>query len=144
MVDDIRAPAAWRRPKTKIYDYNQDMGCAYYKPMIDYVDTKERQGIFFERPTEKIHLPHPAELVMMSHETGGDQLTGTGNLERFLVKAYAGQAKESNTATVHTSNLMLRGSRANTVLGPKLTATMLRDHYVKELHVIKVRGGPLL
>ena len=31
MVDDIRAPAAWRRPKTKIYDYNQDMGCAYYK-----------------------------------------------------------------------------------------------------------------
>ena len=88
MVDDIRAPAAWRRPKTKIYDYNQDMGCAYYKvlfgqyaqswnvqqfcssssyhindqnlniwfqPMIDYVDTKERQGIFFERPvsTEK-------------------------------------------------------------------------------------------
>ena len=52
--------------------------------------------------TEKIHLPHPAELVMMSHEAGwarlyclvckniyslrGDQLTGTGNLERFLVK----------------------------------------------------------
>ena len=33
MVDDIRAPAAWRRPKTKIYDYNQDMGCAYYKVM---------------------------------------------------------------------------------------------------------------
>ena len=46
--------------------------------------------------------------------------------------------------SVHTSNLMLRGSRSNTVLGPKLTATMLRDHYVKELHVIKVRGGPLL
>ena len=54
------------------------------------------------RQTEKIHLPHPAELVMMSHEAGwarlyclvckniyslrGDQLTGTGNLERFLVK----------------------------------------------------------
>ena len=31
MVDDIRAPAAWRRPKTKIYDYNQDLGSAYYK-----------------------------------------------------------------------------------------------------------------
>ena len=46
--------------------------------------------------------------------------------------------------SVHTSNLMLRGSRDNTVLGPKLTASMLRDHYVKELHVIKVRGGALL
>ena len=34
MVDDIRAPAAWRRPKTKIYDYNQDMGCAYYKVLF--------------------------------------------------------------------------------------------------------------
>jgi len=155
MVDDIRAPAAWRRPKTKIYDYNQDMGCAYYKPMIDYVDTKERQGIFFERPTEKIHLPHPAELVMMSHETGGDQLTGTGNLERFLVKAYAGQAKESNTATAKTRMKMLTTVTAmkalpHTQLDNQQTAfdsvrlkkgaplgQMTRNYYTQELGVLK-------
>ena len=32
--------------------------------MIDYVNTKERQGVFFERPTERIHLPDPAETYM--------------------------------------------------------------------------------
>ena len=35
--------------------------------MLDYVDSKERQGIFFEKPSEKIHLPEPAELALMDH-----------------------------------------------------------------------------
>jgi len=143
MVDDMRPPTLWRRPKTKVYDYNQEFGCAYYKPMIDYVDCKDRQGIFFERPEERIHLPDPAELVMHRSESNGlDDRSGYGNLDRFLVKAYSQQAKESNTATVHTQNLILRGSKENTCLNPKLTATMLRDHYVKELHLIKARGSP--
>ena len=38
-----------------------------FQPMLDYVDTKERQGVFFEKPTEKIHLPEPAELALMDH-----------------------------------------------------------------------------
>ena len=45
---------------------------------------------------------------------------------------------------MHTQTLKLRGDKGNTVLGPKLTATMLRDHYVKELHAIKARGGPCM
>jgi len=141
-VDDIRPPVLWRRPKTKIYDYNQRFGNSYYAPMIDYVDSKQRQGIFFERPTERIHLPDPAELVMEKPEFGLDESAGYGSLDRFLVQAYSQQAKESNSATVHTSTLMLRGSKENTVLHTKLTATMLRDHYVKELHAIKARGSP--
>ena len=35
--------------------------------MLEYVDSKERQGIYFEKPLEKIHLPEPAELAMMDH-----------------------------------------------------------------------------
>ena len=35
--------------------------------MLDYVDSKERQGVFFEKPSEKIHLPEPAELALMDH-----------------------------------------------------------------------------
>ena len=40
----------------------------YFQPMIDYVNAKERQGVFFERPTERIHLPDPAESYMKRHE----------------------------------------------------------------------------
>ena len=35
--------------------------------MLDYVDSKERQGIFFEKPSEKIHLPEAAELALTDH-----------------------------------------------------------------------------
>ena len=42
--------------------------------------------------------------------------------------------------TVHTVNLMLRGSKENTSLHTKRTSTMLRDKYVKELHLIKARS----
>ena len=36
--------------------------------MVDYVLTKERQGIFFEKPAERVHLPMPEELVLKKHE----------------------------------------------------------------------------
>ena len=35
--------------------------------MLDYVDSKERQGVFFEKPSEKIHLPEAGELALMDH-----------------------------------------------------------------------------
>ena len=38
-----------------------------FQPMLDYVDSKDRQGIFFEKPVEKIHLPEPAELALNDH-----------------------------------------------------------------------------
>ena len=83
MSDDIRPPVLWRRPNAKTYSYNQvgqagkciwlqndlmsiyqEFGGSYYQPMINYIDTKNRQGVFFEPPTERIHLPDSAETYM--------------------------------------------------------------------------------
>merc|ERR1712215_570741 len=114
-MEDIRAPVLWRRPHAKIYSYNQDFSGNYYQPMLDYVDTKKKQE-------------------------PGDSMANMSSLDRFLVKSYSQQTKELNTHTVHAKNLILRGSKENTTLHPKLTATMLRDHYVKELNLIKARG----
>ena len=36
--------------------------------MLDYVKTKGRQGIFFNKPAERIQLPEAAELVMRRPE----------------------------------------------------------------------------
>merc|ERR1712032_278062 len=137
---DVRAPQLWRRPHAKIYGYNQDFSANYYSPMLDYVKTKSRQGIFFTRPEEKIHLPDGAELVMRSSDQRNDSSTSPFDLDSFLVRSFSQQIREVNKDTVHTQNKMMRGSMDNTVLHPKLTATMLRDHYVKELHQIKARG----
>ena len=35
--------------------------------MLEYVDTKERQGIYFQKSSERIHLPEPAELALKDH-----------------------------------------------------------------------------
>jgi len=138
--EDIHQPMLWRRPVPKIYDYNRQSGSSYYQPMIEYIDTKDRQGIFFERPSERIHLPSPSELVMKEKEPELNGLSGPSRLNTFLVKAFSQQAKEINGSTARASNLLLRSSAETTTLSPKLTSAMLRDHYIKEIHLSKVRG----
>ena len=82
--------------------------------MLDYVDSKERQGVFFEKPTEKIHLPEPAELALMDHSKSefrqsfnflqiyhyrGIRSCGSGELHSALIKGYSQMTKESNSMT---------------------------------------------
>merc|ERR1712044_33583 len=90
---DVRTPIVWNKPKSKIYTYNQEITGCYYKPMLDYVDSKDRQGIFFEKPVEKIYLPEPAELALNDHSKGV-RTCSSGELEGALVKGYSQMAKE--------------------------------------------------
>merc|ERR1711992_221961 len=69
-----------------------------------------------------------------------DNISTSFDLDSFLVRSFSQQIKEVNVDTVHTQNKIMRGSRDNTNLHPKLTSAMLRDHYVKELHLLKARG----
>jgi len=133
-MGDIRMPTNWRKPRSRIYDYNRDFGGTYYQPMLNYLDSKERQGVFFEKPVERIHFPDSAEL----RKKDRDEVTNFPNIDTFLVKAYAQQAKEMNSATAHTQAVMLRSSRDPGTLNPKLTSAMLRDHYVREIKLMKV------
>lgn len=137
---DVRAPIVWNKPKSKIYNYNQEVTSCYYQPMLDYVDSKERQGVFFEKPVEKIHLPEAAELALMDHSKG-IRTSGNGELQHALVKGYSQMTKECNAMTVQAQNLFVRGSKDNTKFEAKLTSAMLRDKYIKELHVISSRNG---
>jgi len=109
MTDDVKAPIMWRKPRSKVYDYNQEFGDNYYKPMIDYLNDKEIQGCFFEKPAQKIHLPEPMEVISNAHlqEPKSDFLSGTSNVDHFLVKAYSKQIKELNTSTAKTRLKML-------------------------------------
>jgi len=135
---DVRTPIVWNKPKTKIYDYNQQFTSSMYQPMLEYVETKERQGVYFQKSAERIHLPEPAELALKDH-SGGIASSGVGELERTLVKGFSNMARENNAMTVRAQNLFIRGSKDNTQLEAKLTSTMLRDKYIKELHIISSR-----
>jgi len=39
----------WSRPKSSLYEYNYDYGSYYYRPMIDYLDSRAR-GARMEAP----------------------------------------------------------------------------------------------
>eukprot|EP00090_Calanus_glacialis_P009452 TRINITY_DN17825_c0_g1_i1.p1 TRINITY_DN17825_c0_g1~~TRINITY_DN17825_c0_g1_i1.p1 ORF type:complete len:238 (+),score=51.04 TRINITY_DN17825_c0_g1_i1:49-714(+) len=128
MGDDIRAPVLWRRPNAKTYAYNQQVGGDYYKPMIEYVNAKDRQGVFFERPTERIHLPDPAESYMKRHDVSDDGISGVYNMDKFLVKAYSQQTREVNGGTAKTRMRMLNTVTARTHL-PHTMLDNQQTHY---------------
>ena len=56
-----KASGNWRKPRMKIYDYNQEFGGNYYQPMIRYIDTKDIQGPYHERTD--IYMPDKCEVV---------------------------------------------------------------------------------
>ena len=67
--------------------------------MINYIDTKNRQGVFFEPPTERIHLPDSAETYMTRGEPRPEVVSGVGNVESFLVSSRSQRMKEVNSAS---------------------------------------------
>merc|ERR1739848_709447 len=97
----MTAGGAWRRPRMKIYDYNQEFGGNYYQPMIQYLNDKEIQGVYFDKRKERIHLPDAAEVCSDKYNNArmSDVQAGVADLDSFLVKAYAKQIKEINTST---------------------------------------------
>merc|ERR1712242_530163 len=57
----MAAGGAWRRPRMKVYDYNQEFGGNYYQPMIQYINKKDIYGPFHKRTD--VYLPHSAEVT---------------------------------------------------------------------------------
>ncbi|XP_023328861.1 uncharacterized protein LOC111701688 [Eurytemora carolleeae] len=125
---DRKVPA-WTKPRMKIYEYNREFGGKYYQPMLEYIEQKETQGVFFPpRSTlEKVHLPEPAELSRSSFSSS------MSDVDYFLENSYKKQIRESNQTSVHTLNAAVRQSKQQSHLNPILPCTMVRNHYIKEI-----------
>jgi len=143
MVDSIAESArkasagTWRKPRVRIYDYNQDIGSNYYQPMIKYINQKEIYGPYMEK--KAVEMPERAEIGSnkYSNMRYDDKSNANLDLDDFLVKAYAKQIKELNSSTAKASYEILRHSRDNTLIGRPPPVTMLRNHYTKEVKRIR-------
>merc|ERR1712192_339006 len=60
-VRKMTAGGAWRRPRMKVYDYNQEFGGNYYQLMIQYINHKDIYGPFSKKAD--VYLPHSAEVT---------------------------------------------------------------------------------
>jgi len=119
MVDTIAESArkasagTWRKPRVRIYDYNQDIGSNYYQPMIKYIHDKEIYGPYMAKTS--VVMPERAEVgstkyTNMRYE---DKSNANMDLDDFLVKAYAKQIKELNSSTAMARVTMTRAAVSN-------------------------------
>merc|ERR1712064_106473 len=85
----MTAGGAWRRPRMKVYDYNQEFGGNYYQPMIQYINKKDIYGPFMKR--QDVYLPHSAEVTSDKYTNMRyqDKSSAKHNLDDFLKSAYA-------------------------------------------------------
>jgi len=103
----MAAGGAWRRPRMKVYDYNQEFGGNYYQPMIQYINKKDIYGPFHKRTD--VYLPHSAEVTSDKYTNMRyqDKSSAKHNLDEFLQNAYSKQIKELNgTTAMARCNLM--------------------------------------
>merc|ERR1712153_151317 len=127
----MAAGGAWRRPRMKVYDYNQEFGGNYYQPMIQYINHKDIYGPFAKKAD--VYLPHRAEVTSakFTNMRYNDKSSAKHNLDQFLVDAHRTQIKELNGTTALIMNTRMRGKMHNTVLVPTPTSKLTRDHYIK-------------
>jgi len=151
MVDSIAESArkasagTWRKPRVRIYDYNQDIGSNYYQPMIKYINDKEVFGPYMEK--KSIEMPERAEIGSnkYSNMRYDDKSNANLDLDDFLVKAYAKQIKELNSSTASAHYQQIHNSKLptfytkNDLLGHYVRANGAKTKYLNELSHVRQR-----
>jgi len=130
---------SWRKPRMKIYDYNQEFGGNYYQPMIEYINTKNIQGPFHQR--KEIYMPNQAEVTSdkFTNMRYNDKSSTSLDLENFLVDAYAKQIKELNSSTAQAHYQIIHNSKDQAcygdveLLGGYVRPTQAKKMYTREL-----------
>jgi len=151
MADSIAESArkasagTWRKPRVRIYDYNQDIGSNYYQPMIKYINDKEVFGPYMEK--KSIEMPERAEIGSnkYSNMRYDDKSNANLDLDDFLVKAYAKQIKELNSSTASAHYQQIHNSKLptfytkNDLLGHYVRANGAKTKYLNELSHVRQR-----
>merc|ERR1711977_105178 len=153
----MTAGGAWRRPRMKVYDYNQEFGGNYYQPMIQYINHKDIYGPFSKKAD--VYLPHSAEVTSAKYTNMryNDKSSAKHNLDQFLIDAHKTQIKELNGTTAMArvnlmKNIVTSRRQPHTPLDnvntPYNPIRLLKgappgqeavNHYISELSIVK--GG---
>merc|ERR1711910_193699 len=100
----MTAGGAWRRPRMKVYDYNQEFGGNYYQPMIQYINHKDIYGPFSKKAD--VYLPHSAEVTSAKYTNMryNDKSSAKHNLDQFLIDGQSEPDEEHSDKQTATSS----------------------------------------
>lgn len=153
MMELIKDAKVWTRPRSKVYDLNKVTGVAYYKPMIEYIDTKERRGVldikmdpdtgrFIKNNSlsarGRVEFPEIGQINIEECKEFDD---APPRVMDFLTTFGAQQLKESNRVTIHVKNELQRNSKLTSVLHDRRPSTMIRNEYIKEIRIMQKCGA---
>merc|ERR1712227_987936 len=148
----MTAGGAWRRPRMKVYDYNQEFGGNYYQPMIQYINHKDIYGPFSKKAD--VYLPPSAEVTSAKY-------TNMRYNDQSLVDAHKTQIKELNGTTAMArvnlmKNIVTSRRQPHTPLDnvntPYNPIRLLKgappgqeavNHYISELSIVKTGNHKL-
>merc|ERR1719167_177808 len=128
---EVNEPRQWIKPISKVYDLNRISGEFFYKPMVEYIDHKQRSGLDnlpwdqLERP--KVQLPSALEA---SKADISCLSSGSPRFVPFLVNYGAKQLKEKNTLKAHIKHEFARQSKNSDTIDQKRTSVIIRDKYI--------------
>jgi len=126
--NELRTPLVWSRPRSRLYDYHNEIGGLYYQPMIKYILSRETGG-----PREIVPMPDRLQsnfdrIVYKRRQTNED-------LQEFLTTYYARRLKDVNSKTVHVKNELMRWSKSPTSLNMIRSSSNVRDKYLCQLQL---------
>ncbi|KAK4002251.1 hypothetical protein OUZ56_004092 [Daphnia magna] len=118
----VRVGSNWKRPPTKVYDYNYDVGQQYYQPMIRHLD-KKSAGVSSDMPGPKTFAERLVEDPLYGRSKpvnyrssdyspsvprrGGDDGSSTRRPTGDPFKDYSGDDGEDDFLGRHRSRLNL-------------------------------------
>eukprot|EP00092_Neocalanus_flemingeri_P027076 GFUD01029362.1.p1 GENE.GFUD01029362.1~~GFUD01029362.1.p1 ORF type:complete len:184 (-),score=55.93 GFUD01029362.1:268-819(-) len=131
---EVHQPRLWTKPISKVYDANRISGEFYYKPMVDYIDWKQKYEEY--QPTnplerKKVDLPSALEA---SKADISCLSSGRPNFLSFLAQYGAKQIKDTNMQTARVKHEFARKSKkSETIPRQKRTSVMIRDQYISSV-----------
>merc|ERR1712130_345860 len=151
----MTAGGAWRRPRMKVYDYNQEFGGNYYQPMIQYINHKDIYGPFSKKADVYLRPRMKVTSAKYTNMRYNDKSSAKHNLDQFLVDAHKTQIKELNGTTAMArvnlmKNIVTSRRQPHTPLDnvntPYNPIRLLKgappgqeavNHYISELSIVK-------
>jgi len=127
--NELRTPFVWNRPRSKLYDYHDEIGGLYYQPMMKYILSRESGG-----SREMVNVPDRIQsnfdriVYKRRHEPE--------DLQEFLSHSYARRLKDVNSKTVHVKNELMRWSKDPNSLNMVRGSANIRDRYLCQLQLV--------
>jgi len=126
--NELRTPFVWQRPRSRLYDYHNEIGGLYYQPMIKYIhERQEGASRYMVECPDRLQTNFDRIVYRRRQEPE--------DIEAFLTQYYARRLKDVNSKTVHCKSELMRWSKNPESLNMVRGSANIRDKYLCQIQL---------